>query len=94
MTKERRKVTLNLLRGAKGKRQQDIVDVLKQLGRNVDQQLVSKWERGVMTPTIATAIDLAVAYDVSFIEIVKALGFEPELDRLHLRMDKDKVMQA
>jgi transcriptional regulator with XRE-family HTH domain len=94
MTKERRKVTLNLLRGAKGKKQQDIVDVLKQLGRNVDQQLVSKWERGVMTPTIATAIDLAVAYEVSFIEIVEALGFEPELDRLQAQIDKSKILQA
>jgi transcriptional regulator with XRE-family HTH domain len=76
--KEKRKVTLKVLRAINGKTQSDISDCLKRLGRNIEQSHVSLWERGIQTPTIEVAIDLAIAYDVSFLELVKALGFEPD----------------
>jgi transcriptional regulator with XRE-family HTH domain len=79
MTKEKRKVQLKVLRAAKNLTQSDISDRLKVLGRNIEQNHVSLWERGVQTPTIELAIDLAKAYGVTFIELVKALGFEPDI---------------
>jgi transcriptional regulator with XRE-family HTH domain len=78
LEKEQRKVTLKVIRAIKGKKQSDISDSLKQMGRNIEQTAVSQWERGVKTPTIEVAIDLAVAYEVSFLELVQALGFEPD----------------
>jgi transcriptional regulator with XRE-family HTH domain len=78
MTKEKRKVQLKVLRVAKNLKQSDISDRLKVMGRNIEQNHVSLWERGVQTPTIELAIDLAKAYDVTFIELVKALGFDPD----------------
>lgn len=78
MTKEQRNVQLKVLRAAKNLKQSDISDRLKVMGRNIEQNHVSLWERGVQTPTIELAIDMAKAYDVSFIELVKALGFSPD----------------
>jgi transcriptional regulator with XRE-family HTH domain len=78
MTKEKREVTLRLLRGAKGKKQQDIADALRALGRDASQSYVSQLERGDQSPTVELAIDLAKAYGVTFIELVKALGFDPD----------------
>ena len=69
-------MTLNLLRGAKGKKQQDIAEALNRLGRNADQRQVSAWERGLRTPTIEVAIDLAIAYEVTLLQLVEALGFD------------------
>jgi transcriptional regulator with XRE-family HTH domain len=79
MTKEQRKVKLKVLRAARNLKQSDISDRLKGMGRNIEQNHVSLWERGVQTPTIELAIDLAKAYEVTFIELVKALGFDPDM---------------
>jgi transcriptional regulator with XRE-family HTH domain len=78
MTKEQRNVTLRLLRGAKGKKQKDIADALNAMGREASQSFVSKLENGAWSPTVELAIDLAEAYEVSFIELVEALGFQPD----------------
>jgi transcriptional regulator with XRE-family HTH domain len=92
MTQEKREVTLNRLRGAKGKKQQDIAEALNKLGRNVEQQQVSAWERGVRTPTIEVAIDLAKAYEVSLLEIITALGFTVDEHLSQTEENKFNVM--
>jgi DNA-binding XRE family transcriptional regulator len=78
MTKETRKVTLKVIRAMKGKKQSDIALRLKELGRNADQKQVSKWENGETTPTIEAAIDMAKAYEVSIVDLLRALGFDLE----------------
>jgi transcriptional regulator with XRE-family HTH domain len=78
MTKEARKVTLKVIRAIKGKKQSDIVHRLKELGRNADQAQVSEWENGGKTPTIEAAIDMAKAYEVSIVDLLRALGFDLE----------------
>jgi transcriptional regulator with XRE-family HTH domain len=78
MTKEKRKVTLKAIRARKGKKQSDIALSLNELGRNADQQQISKWESGAMTPTIEAAIDMAKAYEVSIVDLLRALGFDLE----------------
>jgi transcriptional regulator with XRE-family HTH domain len=82
MTKERKQVTLKLLRGAKGKTQQNIADALKEMGRDASQVYVSQLERGTSVPGIDLAIDLAIAYEVDFLDLVRALGFDPEKKKL------------
>jgi transcriptional regulator with XRE-family HTH domain len=78
MTKEKRKVTLKVIRAIKGKKQSDIVQKLKELGRNADQAQISEWENGGKTPTIEAAIDMAKAYEVSIVDLLRALGFDLE----------------
>jgi transcriptional regulator with XRE-family HTH domain len=94
MAKEKRNVTLKLVRGAKGKTQKDIANALNAMGRDASQSFISKLEKGLWSPTVELAFDLAVAYEVSFLDIIKALGFETELDQLQVEMDKSKVLQA
>lgn len=81
-------MTLKLVRGRTGKSQKDIADALKQLGRDSSQATVSKIERGEWSPTVELAIDLARAYEVPFLELVKALGFEPDIDQLQAQEGK------
>jgi transcriptional regulator with XRE-family HTH domain len=76
MSKEQRKVTLKLVRGAKGKSQKDIAAALSAMGRETSQATVSKIERGEWSPTVELAIDLAKAYEVTIIEMLIALGFD------------------
>jgi transcriptional regulator with XRE-family HTH domain len=92
MTQEKREVTLNRLRGAKGKKQQDIVEALNRLGRSVDQPQISAWERGLKTPTIEIAIDLAQAYEVSLLELIAALGFTVDKHLSQTEENKCNVM--
>lgn len=72
-------MTLKLVRGSKGRSQKDIAQALCAMGRETSQGTVSKIERGEWSPTIELAIDLARAYEVTFMEIVVALGFEPDI---------------
>jgi transcriptional regulator with XRE-family HTH domain len=81
MTKERTQVTLKLLRGAKGKTQRNIADALREMGRDASQEYVSQLERGKSVPGVDLAIDLAEAYECSFIELVEALGFQPDRNK-------------
>lgn len=71
-------MTLKVIRAIKGKKQADIVQKLKELGRNADQAQISEWENGGKTPTIEAAIDMAKAYEVSIVDLLKALGFDLE----------------
>jgi transcriptional regulator with XRE-family HTH domain len=94
MTQEKREVRLNLLRGAKGKKQSDIAEALNRLGRNVNQQQVSAWEKGLRTPTIEVAIDMAVAYEVTLLELIEALGFDLNKKDKVPQIENSKVMQT
>jgi transcriptional regulator with XRE-family HTH domain len=94
MSQEIRNVKLNLLRGAKGIKQQDIVDRLNKLGRNVAQPNVSAWEKGLRTPTIEVAIDMAVAYEVTLLELIEALGFDLNKKDKVPQIENSKVMQT
>jgi transcriptional regulator with XRE-family HTH domain len=76
MTKKERKVTLKQLRAGKGKKQQDIANALKSMGRDASQSYVSQIERGDQSPTAELAIDLAKAYEVDIIQMLLALGLD------------------
>lgn len=94
MTRGKRKVNLKVLRARYGKTQTDIADALKEMGRNIEQSHVSLWERGIQTPTIEMAFDLAIAYGCSFLEILEALGFDITQEIEWVLKNKSKVMQT
>jgi transcriptional regulator with XRE-family HTH domain len=76
MKKERKQVTLRLIRGRTGKTQADIVEALRAMGREASQTYVSKIEAGNSVPSVELTIDLAVAYEVTIIEMIEALGYD------------------
>lgn len=80
MMGEKRKVTLKQVREEKGMKQVEVANRLKGMGRNIEQTHISLWERGAQTPKIDLAIDMAKAYGITFIELVRALGFNPDGD--------------
>ncbi len=88
-------MTLKVLRAINGKTQSDISDALKKMGRNIEQSHVSLWERGVQTPTIEVAMDLAIAYDVALLELIEALGFDVSVTREieWIQKNSNKVVQ-
>jgi transcriptional regulator with XRE-family HTH domain len=69
-------MTLKQVRAMKGMTQQDVANALNAIGRNANQSYVSQIEGGESSPTIDLAIDLAVAYGVTIVEVITALGYD------------------
>ena len=76
MPKEKKKVTLKVLRATRGKKQGDIAESLNALGRNIDQAMISRIESGSQTPSLDVCADLARAYEVNIIEMLLALDID------------------